>query len=246
MNLYTQSCENATIILTNCGSDSDAKKLKWRDNRVLGVNSPTDSNTKQIEIDFGTSTTVDYIILGNFRIPDDDYDIIIYYYSGGYIFDSVHSFGSTTDASNVKMALSQARTASKFRLDLAPASPAKVEIACIFLGEEYSTPVNYQYHNDLNYFVRNNVEYDMHGYPYGINLDLNEKLSWDVLFHFTKSQLSNFKEQLMNCLYNIKPFFLYDTNVDTNYHLCISPESNLNAVNQAADFYEVNFKAIEL
>lgn len=250
VSLYTQSIEDADITLTNCGAGSDGKLLQWRDNRVLGVDSPDDGNIKYVEIDFKTSTTIDYVILGNLYSGYNIKIVLQYDDTGWNTAETLDN--QTPDNENFFITVSPSRTSTKFRLQFdagsAP-SPANwdVDLSCVFMGEAYTFPVNYQQDNNRGYMRRYEKMTDFYGYGYSHLWNTATKQIYDFGFHLTEAQLTTLNTQFEYFNYGAKRFFIKDTLVDANYHLAEwAGDPELIGDNIASGYYNVPFKAVEL
>ena len=245
MYLYTQSCEDATITLTN-GGDSVKQHLQLRDLDVLGLDVAAGTSVVTVKLDFGSAYTADYMLLGNLT-TSDEVDYAIDYSDNDADWTEVASDTDVTFTGTNFLASWESGSHRYWRVEFDRSDVSvTLDLSCIFIGSVYTFPVNYQYHNDMVSFQRSVVHYDQRGYPYGHAIDSSSKYAWDVVFHMTKTQKNNLITQLEYCDFRLRPFFFYDSNVDTSYHLCHFPDAELTATNMAADFYEVNFKAIEL
>ena len=235
--LLTKAIEGATIALTNCGAGSNAARLARRDLRAGGLDTPDDANTKTVEIDFGVSTAVDWIILGNLSISDAG-SINWYYDDSGWVEDD-----DTTNVvvanENLNLIFTESRTSTKFKFDFVPDGTHTVDLGCVFIGKRYTFPISYQYNNNKIARMRNEVMYDGYGYPYGQNINSATKYIWDIVFHMTNTQRSNLQTELENCLYNLRPFFIYDTNISSEWFLVNYDRDQLTAINKAYDYFEV-------
>ena len=242
MIIYTEGLEGTTISLTNCGSDSNEKLLIRRDLDLKGLDTAADNNTKTIDITLTAAKDIVYFLLGNLT-SNTDTTIKTYYDDGGWTLrETVAAATYTNDNLLITQDLVNA---TQFKVDFEGTS-FSIDLACVLMGTAYTFPVNYQYHNNRISMMRNAVQYDQRGYPYAHTINSSTKYIWDVNFKMTEAQLETLITQMEYIRYNARPFFLYDSIVDTNYHLCFFPDNQLTAINQAAGYFEVNFKAIEL
>lgn len=244
--ILSQSIEGTTVTLTNGGS-SDKTRLFDRDRRSLGIDTASSGSTVQIEIDYGIATTIDYFILGN--LTTSSVCFVDLYEWNGASYDLVESLASVTYTNaNLYNAVSPAGSRTKYRIDFRPdAGASSQDLGCIFMGQEYTFPINYQFINDVITSKRYEVNFDGHGYPNAHIINATEINSWDIVYRLTGTQLTNLQAEFANCDYGAKPFFFQDTLVDSNWHLVKwinGPE--LRARNLAADFFEVNLQLEEL
>lgn len=247
MNLYTQSIEDPTITLTAMGSDSDEKLLQRRDARVYGIDSPSDTNAKYIEVDYGTATAIDYALLWDLT-SSVAIDLIFQYWTGA-AYATGQTLGDTYSSENVFITVDPSRNATKYRYYFQESSVPtafSIDLSHLYMGEAYTFPVNYQYTNSRITQRRTEVLTDMYGYPYGWEINTSKKYVWEVTFRMTKTQVSNLESQMENVGYNVKPFILYDSNIDSNYHLVHFPDNRLTARNLAYEYYEVPMTFVEL
>ena len=241
--LLTQSCEEATITLTDAGSGSDAKLLKNRDLRVKAINK-TGTDTIMIELDFGTSTTVDYVLLGNLY-SSNNIDVDIRYWNGSsYVVDT--STSGTFANVNRYFALSATRTATKYRIDFSPVGAALVELSCIFLGQKFDFTYPYDYNNSRVSLMRGEFVQDSAGYPYAQIHSSNKRRVWEVVFSLTASELDDLEDRLVAAGYHMKPVFFYDDNVDTDYHLCRLDMTELRAEQPGRDYFKLPMRIVEI
>lgn len=246
VSLFTQSIEDATITLTNGGTDSNSKLLQDRDLRTLGLNVASGSTTVTVHMDFGAAITVDYILFGNLTCSgatDIDVD-----YSDN---DSDWTEFATDDDTytNDRLKLTGTSASHRYwRVEFDRSAGAQtLTLGCIFMGAAYSFPVDYKYNNNVKTFERTEVMYDIYGYPYGQAIDTSQRKGWDVVFNLTKAQLINLATQLEYCNYNVKPMFIYDSNaLGTSNYLVKYVGNGINAVNLAYDYFEVPLQFEEI
>lgn len=240
--LFTQSVENFTVSITNGGADSDAKKLKDRDNRTLGVN-VTGSSVVTIEFDYGANFTGQYLILGNLT-TSDSFSYTIDYYDGSW--NNILSDSDIWTNENVFFDFSLSAIGTKFRIVFTPTTSKTLQIASAFLGEIYTLPVSYQYENQRTIFRRTEIQSDWQGYPYGNDLSSTNKRRWPIVYRLSKTQLATLETNLGYCGINHKPFFFSDSIIDSNIHLCKLLEPELIATQLSADYFEVPLNIVEI
>lgn len=245
--LYTQSVEGAIITITNGGTDSDAKKLKWRDLRVYGLNVSAGSSTVTVHMDFVNDLSVDYVLLGNLTFNASNDEISFQYSDNNTDWTEFDSLSGNYANDNVLIYAVSPQEHRYWRLVFPRATDSSaLTLSCIFIGEYYELPVNYQYPSGRSIGRLNEIEYDIYGYPYGHGISSVNKYQWDIKFNLNSTQLTNLTNALHYCEFNLKPFFIKDTNINSDYHLVIA-ENNPLTINQLSyDFYEVNLVLREL
>ena len=247
--LYTESCEAATITLTNAPEPPSNKVLlTQRDLRIKGLDVAAGSTTITIEIDFGVATTVDYILMGALNVFNGDVAQILTYYWTGAAWSAETTEDDYSGLSNLLITFGSQRNATKYKIEITrTVSNEEVELACIFLGAVYTFPEPYLYQNNRTGFQRTELMTDAYGYPYGQAINTATCEKWETIFHLTKTQLANLRTQMEYVDYNLKPFFIKDTNIDTTLRLVKYTLGNqLTATNLSYEYFEIPFNLDEL
>jgi hypothetical protein len=246
--LYTKAWETATVTITNGGANSDAKKLKWRDLDVYGLNVAAGSSLVTIKYDLGSATDIRYILLMN-TTSSAAVDLTDWDYSDNDAdWTEIDSFETQTYTnSNIIFTTPSTNEHRYFRVtfDRTTNSPT-LTMSCIFMGISYTAPVNYQYNNGLYTRQRTEVQTDIRGYPYGQAMNTTNQKIWDITFNMTSAQLTLLLAELTNVNFNCRPFVVKDTNIDSTYRLVRYPYDSLDATNLSYDFYEVPLSLEEL
>lgn len=242
---YTQGIEEATVTITNGGSNSDAALLKRRDHRVKGLDVSAGTSTVQVEIDYGTATDVDYVVVGNITTTATVL-LTLYYWDGSSWINN--GFSNITAASGVNEYRHYVSpNATKYRVDFTRNTSTILQVSTILIGERYSTPFNYfQTENPGSYF-KNEVDRDGAGYPFNHALDTAKKQMWDITYGLTDTQRTSFENSLADVKYNAMPFYMLDEQRSDNVYLVWKSDgAALRSRRRAAEYCDVSLRLEEL
>lgn len=244
--ISTHSIEAATLSLTNAGANSEAKYLKNRDLRLLGLNVSAGTTTVTVEIDWGSGNTktINSLLLGNLTTSASN-TINTYYWDGSWQLHSSTIAGGPYSAENKAISISEVDS-YKYKIDFLRASSMTLKLSCIFLGDGFTFPYPYKYNYPRRSFVRGEKIIDLHGYPRSFSADSDKKLIWDVTFPMTGTNLTDLENTLEFCQYDKKPFMFLDTIIDSNYRLVRLESPDLTARQPGVDYYEVLWRVVEI
>lgn len=241
--LLTESCESTTITLTNGGASSVANYLKQRDARLKGLDVVAGKSTVSVEIDFGASApAVTYFLLGNLYTTASN-AIEIYYWNGSSYTLQEEVSAAQYSNTNVYLTVTD-QSALKYKISFLRSSSSELELSYIFLGTPYNFTCSYHYENNRATFVRGEKSVDFHGYPRGFSFDSSKKHYWDVVFPITAP--AALETAMEYCGYDKKPFVFYDSVVDTTYRLCRLDMDRLNFRQLSYQYYELDWRCIEI
>lgn len=238
--MFTQSIESASLTLTS--GAGEAALLKDRNQYTLGIDAASATSSITLEMDFGsTSTTWDYVILAN-AYSTQSVNVQISYWDGG-AWVAHGSAARVLNGHEAYLLVSQAAT--QWRIVFTRSTATVIKIGAIFAGEKYLIPVDYQYLQPRNTFMRSEVQDDFRGQPYGFSIDTAKKFDHDLTYKLITSQMQALEAQLVNVDY-WKPFFWQDTNLSSAYRLVKPVDPSIQAIQPSADLFDVRLRMVEL
>ena len=246
---FMDSIEAATITLTNCGTNANSAALKWRNNNVKAINAS--GIAPQIEIDFGTATSVNCFLIGNYYTSDDVDETAFSYWNGAsYTLDSIDGGqqSGTFANSNELYTLYSTRNATKYKINLTPSSTMTFQISNLFMGNGYfTTSTDYDYRNTRGSQFRGEVITDQYGNPYTHQINTTRKRIWDVVYRLSASELASFNTEFDKVGINQKAFYFLDERVSSTAWFLVKCENEaLLPVQQSADLFELPLRLVQL
>ena len=247
------SVESATInLLSGGGSNYNLPALKWRNNNVRAFNGTSPSHVPSIEIDFGTSTQINYFFLGNF-IQSESLDSILFYYWNGstYVEETLEvlpGYLTGPHDGNYLYPLYSSRTATKFKIVFTPDATDVFQLSNLFMGYGYfTTSTDYDYRSTRGSQFRGEVITDQYGNPYAHQINTTRKRIWDVVYRLSASELASFNTQFDKVGINQKAFYFLDERVSSTTWFLVKCENEaLLPVQQSADLFELQLRLVQL
>jgi len=205
--LYTETVDDATLSLTNGGS-SVVDNLKDRSTATNGIDHTT-ASTITLEIDFGTATAVDYFLL--YGLSTSGNTEVIFYAWNGSVWEQIKTITAAT-YSNGKLyyKLTERKNATKYKFEFNPQSNYLVQLATLFMGEEYRFPRPYEF---TDRFEIQGTERDenVSGWEFNKNVSNELKLQWRVVYVLTQGEFEAFEDEMAPIKVDQKNFVFRDT-----------------------------------
>jgi hypothetical protein len=221
--ILTESIEDATI--TADGSFTlDANSLQDRDASTDGLSGTFDGTERFVTIDFGASTTVDYILLGNLSLASST-TFKFYYWTGSAWTEHAQKTITTDDITDtgghVYYEL-RSKAATKFRLGFQ--NGGAFTLSFVFMGTRYEFNKSYDIQdssigiNTSEISVTTDLD-NPKGYRFASQSAGSRKDYWDVTWGMRKSWFDDLVTDLLSAQINVKNVMFKDTYRDTKFHV---------------------------
>lgn len=205
--MYVDSVDDAALSLANGGS-SVVDNLKDRSTATLGIDHTTDS-TITLEIDFGAARAVDYFLL--YGLSTGGNTEVIFYAWTGAVWEQVKTATAATySGGKLYFRLTERRKAAKYKFELNPQGNYLVQLATLFMGEEYRFPRPYEF---TDRFEIEGTERDekVKGWEFYKNVSNTLKLQWRIVFMMTQAEFEAFEDEMVPITVDQKNFVFRDT-----------------------------------